>query len=358
MRRERSVLLMVFIISMVLVGVSFAQPVNYALGKSYTANPPLTPSSSWWLGEDPPYTKYTDGISAWAWGAVSGWQGPDNVSSVTLIVDLGEVKSDIAKLQVDQFVSHSSAVRESSKIKCYGSIDGSTYTYWGDMFSSGTTGGETMWHWVHCNVVPQSAQYVKFELYWDSAWQGSHKLLSEIYVWSAEALDDAALGKSYSADPLLTPTSQWWLGENPPYTKYTDGTSAWAWGAVSGWQGTDNVSSVTLIVDLGIVRSDIKKVQVDQFVSHSSAVAECSSIKCYGSTDGSSFTYWADLLLFDSPGGETMWYWGYCFPEDKTARYVKYELYWDPGYVGSHKLLSEIYVWVPSAAGVEDWFVY
>ena len=123
-----------------------------------------TPSGTWWLGEDSPYVKFTDGVSDWAWGAVTGWQGDDNVAVTTITIDLGSVKTDIARVRIDQFVSESSAVFWSSAAKAYGSTDGTNFSFWADMTTTATVAdNETMWYWVMENQGFKTARYVRVE---------------------------------------------------------------------------------------------------------------------------------------------------------------------------------------------------
>ncbi|MCX7018091.1 MAG: hypothetical protein WCK47_10225 [bacterium] len=186
MKRKSIAFLVLAAVIGLMSSTSFAQ-VDYALGKSYTSNPPITPTSSWWLGEDPPWVKFTDGISAWAWGAVTGWQGSDAVGMTTITIDLGSVKTDIAKVQVDQFVSTSSAVYASDSARCLGSTDGTNFTVWGDMTTTGTSSDtETMWYWVYETASYKTAQYMMVEMDYASS-VGGHKLLSEIWVFSPGA---------------------------------------------------------------------------------------------------------------------------------------------------------------------------
>ncbi|MCD6385852.1 hypothetical protein J7M23_08765 [Candidatus Sumerlaeota bacterium] len=182
-----SLLVLLAMITVSVLSTPASAQLNYALGKSYTVDPLLTPSSVWWLGEDPPYTKWTDGSSNFVWGDMTGWQGPDYVSSATIVLDLGETKTDIGKVQVDQMVSHVSTVYECNQIKCYGSENGVDFTFWGDLDAPGMGGDEIILVWSWEPTEAKTARYVKYELYWPSENQGSHKLLSEIYVFKYQA---------------------------------------------------------------------------------------------------------------------------------------------------------------------------
>lgn len=157
---------------------------DLAVGASYTSVPPITTASSgWWLGEDPPNVKFTDGASVFDWGYMTGWQGPDGVSSVTLVLDLGSVRTDLGNVRVDEMVSHASTVYESDWMKCYGSVDGVNYDYWGELFAPNLGDDETILNWIWTAPAEKTARYVKYELDWPAANQYSHKLLSEIYVY-------------------------------------------------------------------------------------------------------------------------------------------------------------------------------
>jgi len=173
-----------------LTGVSSAQT-NYALNKSYTSDPPPATTSAWWLGEDPPYTKFTNGSSAWAWGEVTGWQGEAVVQAATLTIDLGAAQADISSVTVDMFVSVSSAVRGATDVKVSGSLNGSTFTDWGAMTVpfDHTANPEATWVGTWTGG-PQNARYVRLVIDWTPAWAGAHKLLQEISVFGASSVQD------------------------------------------------------------------------------------------------------------------------------------------------------------------------
>jgi hypothetical protein len=171
-------------------GVSSAQT-NYALSKSYTSDPLLTPSGTWWLGENQPYATFTDGFSQWAGWSARGWQGPDNVQAATLTIDLGAAQADISSVTVDIFVSVGSAVRGATDVKVSGSLNGSTFTDWGAMTVpfDHTANPEATWVGTWTGG-PQNARYVRLVVDWTSEWAGAHKLLQEISVFGASSVQD------------------------------------------------------------------------------------------------------------------------------------------------------------------------
>lgn len=293
-------------------GLASAQT-NYAVGQSYTSDPALTSTSAWWLGENPPYTKFTNGSSAWAWGEVSGWQGSDAVAAVTLEIDLGSVHSDIHSVTVDQFISVSSGVQGAHDIRVSGSLDGSAFTDWGSM-----------------NIPYDYTNHP------EQTWSSIYKNVS---------YTNYAQGQSYTVTPALTSTGAFWLGEDPPYTTWTDGFSQWAGWSARGWQGSDNVGSATIVIDLGSVHGDIESVTVDQMVSVSSGVRGATGIQVSGSLDGVAFTEWGSMIVpFDHTNNPEQAWTGAWLGTPMSARYVQIVINWDPAWLGSHKLLQEIAV--------------
>jgi hypothetical protein len=287
--------------------------VNYALNQPYSPDPALTSTSAWWLGEDPPYTSFTDGFSQWAGWSARGWVGTDNVGSTTIDIDLGSAMTDIISVTVDQMISVSSAVQGSHDIQVSGSLDGVTFTNWGSMFVP----------YDYTNHPEQT---------WSCA-------------YNSVAYTNYALNQAYTTDPALTPTSAWWLGEDPPYTSFTDGLSQWAGWSARGWQGPDLIPSVTVVIDLGVAQTDIESVTVDQMVSVSSGVAGATDIQVSGSLDGVSFTDWGSMIVpFDHVNNPEQAWTGTWMGSPMSAQYVMLNINWDPAYVESHKLLQEIAV--------------
>jgi len=166
-----------------LAGSALAAPINIALTESYSASPDITDTGTWWLGENAPHVKFTNGVSNWAWGDVTGWMGGTvPLKNIDLTVDLGELHADIQGAEVDQFVSVSSGVPGSDSIAVSGSTDGTTFSPWGTMTVTGPPATETMflWSWTGSS---QTARYVRFRISWASG--DPHVLLSEIRVNAA-----------------------------------------------------------------------------------------------------------------------------------------------------------------------------
>lgn len=165
------------------IGSAPAAPINIALTESYSASPDITDTGTWWLGENAPHVKYTDGLSTWGWADVTGWMGGTvPLRNIDLTVDLGEIHADIQGAEVDQFVSASSGAAGSDSVAVSGSTDGTTFTPWGAMTVSGPPATEAMylWSWTGSS---QTARYVRFRISWATG--DPHVLLTEIRVSAA-----------------------------------------------------------------------------------------------------------------------------------------------------------------------------
>ncbi len=168
----------VAVLVLVVAGNISAQPVNYAAGMTYTADPPLRTD---WLGDSG--GELTDGVKDWAWGPVTGWDG-SAANPRSVVIDLGSVKSDIGSVVVTVFVSVGSAVAPQKQILVSGSSTSATagFAEWGEAVTK-DTGDEANYTYTWTGG-PFAARWVKVIL--DSQTPGYHSLLSEIEVFKAE----------------------------------------------------------------------------------------------------------------------------------------------------------------------------
>lgn len=174
-------------LGMLLVSGAWAQT-NYAEGQPYTAEPPLRTD---WLG-DTDNSELTDGDKTWGWDPVTGWVG-DVANPKDIVVDLGEVKSDIGKVVVTVFVSAGSAVSTQKQVlvSVSSTSDSEGFAEVGEATTE-ETGAET--NHPHVWEGDASGRWVKITL--DAEAPGWHTLLSEIEVFASEgtsAVDEWSL---------------------------------------------------------------------------------------------------------------------------------------------------------------------
>ncbi len=169
----------VAVLALVVAGGISAQPVNYAAGMTYTADPPLRTD---WLGDAG--GELTNGVKDWAWDPVTGWDGSVAVNPRSIVIDLASAKSDIGSVVVTVFVSISSAVPAQKQILVSGSSTSATtgFADWGEAVTE-DTGAETNYTYTWAGG-PVAARWVKLIL--ESEVAGHHSLLSEIEVFKSE----------------------------------------------------------------------------------------------------------------------------------------------------------------------------
>lgn len=245
---------------------------------------------------DPDGLKLTDGSYAFAWGDMVGFEGS---APVTLTVDLGETYDYLSLVSLKVMRSDGSAVNVPANFIVSVSEDGVLYEDLGMAtgFAEGEVPNDTVGTMVWADEeYPGYGRYVKIEVTpGGDAWT----MIAELGVGNGPLPEGAGPARAEGAPATAEPVN---VALTMPYrlvpapaaaypddanTKVTDGSYAYAWGDMIGFDAP--AFHPTVIIDLGERVEDITRVAGLFMRSFASSVNLPNSLVVSVSDDGEAF---------------------------------------------------------------------
>ena len=281
----------ILLLALVFTASAWAQSVDLAAGRPVSAS--RAPADAY---PDPEGLKLTDGSYAFAWSDMVGFEGSE---PVVLAVDLGEIHDDLTYVALKLMRSDASGVALPQSFIVSVSEDGVLYedVGMGTRFVEGNPSTDTIATMVWSDQeIPAYGRHLRVEIRPGAAgWTMVAELMVGHGDVPAEALPAPATGTEADAAPVVVSAGRPYTLEPAPaaaypddaVTKVTDGSYAYAWGDMIGFDSP--ARNPVVVIDLGERVEGITRVAGLFMRSFASAVNHPNSLIVSISDDGETF---------------------------------------------------------------------